>query len=90
VFFILCDGTTDTAVKEQMSIVLPFVKNEESHEVFVGFEELEGTTGEAIATDVLNSLSSYGLDLHKMRSQGYDGCVAMKAHMNGVLALVTK
>jgi len=40
-FSVLCDGMTDTAVKAQISIVLRFVKNEEIHEVFVGFEELQ-------------------------------------------------
>jgi len=47
---VFCDGTIDTVVKEQISIVLRFVKNKEIHKVFVGFEELQDTTGEAIAT----------------------------------------
>ena len=39
-FGVLCDGTTDISVKEQMSLVLRFVNNKAIHEVFVGFEEL--------------------------------------------------
>jgi len=58
-FSVFCDGKTDTAVKEQISIVLcpTICKNEEIHSVFVGFTELQGTTGEAIATKMLNLLS---------------------------------
>ena len=83
------DGTTDISVKEQiMSIVLGFVNNKAIHEVFVGFEELCETTGEGIAKKLLESLSSYGLDLEKLRGQGYDGCdcASMKGHINVVQA----
>ena len=73
-FSILCDGTTDISFKEQMSVVVRFVKNNAVHEVFLGFEELRATTGLAIADKLLQTLSSYGLDLEKLRGRGYDGC----------------
>ena len=85
-FSVLCNGTTDLSVKEQMSLVLRFVNNKAIHDVFVGFEELSETTGEGIAKKLLESLSSYGLDLEKLRGQGYDGCASMKGHINGVQA----
>ena len=37
------DGTTATALKEQISVALRLVKKEEIHDVFMGFEELQGT-----------------------------------------------
>ena len=52
-FSVLCDGTTDISVKEQMSLVLRFVNNKAIHEVFVGFEELCEITGEGIVTQLL-------------------------------------
>ena len=85
-FSVLCDSTTDISVKEQMSLVLRFVNNKAIHEVFDGFEELSETNGEGIAKKLLESLSSYGLDLEKLRSQAYDGCASMKGHINGVQA----
>ena len=48
-FSVLCDGTTDMSIKEQMSLVLRFVNNKAIHEVFVGLEELSKTNGEGIA-----------------------------------------
>ena len=89
-FSVLCDGTTDILVKEQMSLVLRFVNNKAIHEVFVGFEELCETTGEGVAEKLLKSLSYYGLDLKKLRGQGYDGCASMKGHINGVQAHIKR
>ena len=65
-FSVLCEGTTDISIKEQMSLVLRFVNNKAIHEVFVGFEELSETTGEEVAQKLLESLSSFGLDLEKL------------------------
>ena len=64
-FSILCDGTTDISVKEQISIVLRFVNNKVVHEVFVGFEKLHATTGEGIAKKLLEALFSFELHLEK-------------------------
>ena len=89
-FSVLCDGTTDISVKEQMSLVLRFLNNKAIHEVFVGFEELSESTDEEIATKLLESLSSYGLDLEKLLGQGYDGCASVKGHINGVQAHVKR
>ena len=71
-FSILCDGATDISVKEQMSVVARFVKNNAVHGVFLGLEELQATNGLAIADKLLQTLSSYGLDLEKLRGQGRD------------------
>ena len=67
-----------------------FVKNNAVHEVFLGFEELQATTGLAIADKLLQTLSFYGLDLEKLRGQGYDGCASMKGHVNGVQARIKR
>ena len=60
------------------------------HEVFAGFEERSETTGEGIAKKWLESLSSHGLDLEKLRGQAYDGCASMKGHINGVQAHIKR
>ena len=56
----------------------------------MGFEGLSETNGEGIAKKLLESLSSYGLDLEKLRGQAYDGCASMKDHINGVQAHIKR
>ena len=47
-------------------------------EYFIGFVECdEGITGSALGTKILGTLQGYGLDLHKLRGQAYDGAANM-------------
>lgn len=89
-FSVICDGTTDVALKEQMSIVIRYVKDNCLHESFLGFVELKSTTGEATAAKILGCLEEYGLDLKKMRGQAYDGCAAMKGYKSGAQAVINR
>lgn len=87
-FSVLSDATTDVSIKEQMCIVLRYVKDGNIHEDFVGFNDLQESTGRAIANNIMRTLTEFGLDLRKLRGQGYDGCATMRGHNNGVQACV--
>jgi Domain of unknown function (DUF4371)/hAT family C-terminal dimerisation region len=89
-FTVIADGTTDSATKEQLSTVIRFVKDGQLEEAFLGFEELNASTGAAIAFQIIQTLKLYGLDLSKMRGQGYDGCAAMKGDKMGCQAIIRR
>ena len=58
-------------------------------EDFIGFVECdEGITGSDLGTKILGTLQGYGLDLHKLRGQAYDGAANMSGATRGVAALI--
>ena len=58
---------------------------------FIHFVEAKKTsTGEALAQLFLSTLENIGIDIEKMRAQGYDGAVNMSGQHRGVQARVTR
>ena len=89
-FTLISDATTDSSVKEQMSIVIRYVKNNVIYESFLGFEEICSTTGESIASALLQCLKDHGIQVEKLRGLAFDGCSAMKGENNGVKAVIQR
>ena len=46
------------------------------------FSRAQNTTGEGIATILIETLKEVGIDIEKMRGQGYDGCGSMAGKIN--------
>ena len=53
---------------------------EEVREHFLGFLEAESTKGVALTENFMNTLTEFGIDIHKMRTQRCDNA----ANMSGV------
>lgn len=89
-YSILCDETTDISTKEQMSMCLRYVdlKTSSLKEDFVGFVEMQGTTGVEIKTAIVHTLNSLGLSLTNFMGQGFDGGSNMSGKFNGAKALL--
>ena len=88
-FSIMADGCSDVAKKEQLSIVIRYVnEDDEICEDFVEFVECEnGITGLALAEKLESaSQDKYGLDMINLR----DGAGNMSGVRNGLAARVTQ
>ncbi|CAI6354666.1 unnamed protein product [Macrosiphum euphorbiae] len=74
-FSVLADETTDMAQIEQFSICIRYFEEElvVLLEDFLTFVPVHDVTGLGLATVLLNTLKEIGLDLDKLRGQGYDG-----------------
>lgn len=91
-FTVIADEVTDCSNKEQLSLVLRYVspQDKQIREDFVSFVECDcGITGRALASKILEFLSSHGLDLSKLRGQAYDGAGNMSGRLNGTAALIS-
>ena len=74
-FSILADETADISGTEQLAIGVRFFdeKNLLIREVFLGFTPLKKVDAETIAETIIDQCNKYGLNLNKLRGQGYDG-----------------
>ena len=90
-FTVLADEATDASNTEQMPIVLRYLNSEiKISESFVSFTACRnGTTGEALAEQIKSQLRSWGLDMKKLRGQGYDGAANMAGDVQGCAARIT-
>lgn len=91
-FSVLADETTDIAQIEQFSICIRYFEEElvVLREDFLTFVPVHDVTGLGLATVLLNALKELGLDLDKLRGQGYDGAATMSGNFRGVQAIVKK
>ena len=89
-YAVLCDEVVDVSNTEQLSLVLRFVDGRgEIREEFMEFVSCkDGVTGEALSEGIMLKLQTYGLDLHLLRGQGYDGAGAMAGRISGVAARI--
>ncbi|CAF4617848.1 unnamed protein product, partial [Didymodactylos carnosus] len=53
-------------------------------EEFLGFTPITDLSGRGIAETVIQLIREHGLDVHKLRGQGFDGAGAMSGKFNGV------
>lgn len=67
-----------------MSICVRFVEDSYIREEFIGFVELTKTDAETISQSILSCMEQWGLDITKLRGQGYDGASVMSGHVSGV------
>ncbi|KAL4154106.1 hypothetical protein QTP88_001939 [Uroleucon formosanum] len=89
-FSILVDETTDISTVEQMTVCIRYIdtSNWIIREDFVGFVEMNSTTGLAIKNSILDKLKDIGLSINNLRGQGYDGGANMSGKNNGAQALI--
>ncbi|GBM39638.1 hypothetical protein AVEN_251565-1 [Araneus ventricosus] len=81
-YSVLADETTDIIQVEQFSLCVRYVEDQKYkiREDFLTFVPFYDVTGAGLANTVLETLSILGLDLKKMRGQGYDGSATMRGN----------
>ena len=87
-FAVIADESTDIAGVEQLSLCVRFIDVDEFivNETFLQFVPVVDVTGKGLATTIIDNLRFFGIDINKMRGQGYDGAESMSAMYNGVQA----
>ena len=89
-FSVIADEATDSSNVEQLSINVRFLENSEPQEKFLGFQEcISGTTGEAIADNILSKLTDWKLEAELLRGQAYDRAGAMAGRVKGAASRIT-
>ena len=90
-FSILADEASDISNKEQLSLVLRFVdENNEIREEFICFLHCDsGLSGESLAKLIMDKTHELGLSMDKCRGQGYDGAGSMVGRVKGVAARIS-
>ena len=92
IFSVMADEAADASNKEQLAVCISFVNQStlEIEERFMCFSECNaGTTGEAIADNILSQLDSWQLSASDLRGQTYDGAGAMAGKRRGAAARIT-
>ena len=87
-YSIIADEVTDAGNREELSLVLRYVFNDEVKEVFVDFIEVERITGEVLAKSILAWVEKNDLCLLDMRGQCYDGASNMSGARSGCKAII--
>ncbi|XP_056466856.1 uncharacterized protein LOC130405715 [Gadus chalcogrammus] len=88
-FSIILDCTPDISHQEQMSIILRSVAlkgQPEIKEHFLGFVNVEATTGLNLSTVILDKLTDLKIPFDDCRGQAYDNGANMKGRHQGVQA----
>ena len=88
-FSVLADETTDISCQEQLTLCARYVSDDFAiEESFLQFVPITDLSGKNLASTILNNLSDIGIDVSKMRGQGYDGATAMSGRLNGAQAYI--
>ena len=88
-FSVLADETTDISCQEQLTLCARYVSDDFAIEKsFFQFVPITDLSGKNLASKILNNLSNIGIDVSKMRGQGYDGATAMSERLNSAQAYI--
>ena len=88
----LLDCTPDASHQEQMSLIIRYVETSSSSisvvESFLGFLDVNDTTGKGLFEVLQDELKNLDLDIDNVRGQSYDNGSNMKGKNLGVQALL--
>ena len=87
-YSIIADEVTDSANKEELSLVFRYVYDGEIREVFVDFLAVERITGSVLGEAILRWLRNNDIPPADMRGQCYDGASNMSGARAGVKSIV--
>ncbi|XP_034504874.1 zinc finger MYM-type protein 1 isoform X5 [Ailuropoda melanoleuca] len=87
-FSIICDETTDSATKEQLSICVRYPQKMSKSilikERFLGFIDTEEMTGTNLHRTIKTYLQQVGVDLNKICGQSYDSTTNLRGKFNKI------
>jgi hypothetical protein len=86
IFSVQVDTCQDISVKEQLSIVLRYVKDGRIFETFAGFVECKSTAGLELANVVQRHFEKYNIDISRCCANATDGASNMQGEYNGFQA----
>ncbi|GFR08181.1 zinc finger MYM-type protein 1 [Trichonephila clavata] len=90
-FSISVDSPPDISHTDQLTVVLRYVtSNGEVAERFLKFLLIQNHKGEELATEILNILSQYNIDVRNLRGQSYDNASNMSGCYNGLQAHIKR
>lgn len=87
-FAVICDEAS-SGKQEYLSMIIRFLDSSNTiREEFIGFHPVLKCTGQVLAEQIVEKLSSLGIDIERCRGQGYDGAAAMSSDRCGVQAVI--
>ena len=83
-FALMVDETKDVSKKEQISVVLRYLNEDNIHEEFLDFIPAEGLDAQSLLKSVKQTLAKCNIDKNACIAQCYDGASVMYGSNNGV------
>ncbi|XP_060881484.1 52 kDa repressor of the inhibitor of the protein kinase-like [Metopolophium dirhodum] len=95
-FSVLVDESTDISRIEQLTLCIRYIDSVETtdtinyvlREDFLQFVPVHSTTGQNLASVIINSLQALGINDKYMVGQGYDGAASMSGNLKGVQTII--